>query len=81
MEELAHEAPRVLDMLSYPPLVASLAVVIVVPFIAFVYAGVMLLFDLKAPKWRPGIVLFVVWLIALTVLAVLCAMTFARGII
>ena len=81
LEELAHEAPRVLDMLSYPPLVASLAVVIVVPFIAFVYAGVMLLFDLKAPKWRPGIVLFVVWLIALTVLAVLCAMTFARGIV
>lgn len=81
IEDLAKEAPKMLDMLSYPPLVASLAVVVVVPFIAFVYAGVMLLFDLKAPKWRPGLCLFVIWLLALTVLAVLSAMTFARGII
>ncbi|MBR5661019.1 MAG: PspC domain-containing protein [Bacteroidales bacterium] len=81
MEELANEAPKILDMLSYPPLVAALAVVIVVPFIAFVYAGVMLIFDLKAPKWRPGIVLFVIWLIALTVLAVLSAITFTQGLI
>ena len=78
-EDIANEAPELLDMLSFPPLVASMAAVIVIPFVAFVYAGVMLLFDLKAPKWRPGLCIFVVWLIALTVLAVLCAMFFVRG--
>ena len=79
LEEVAREAPLALDMFSYPPLVAALAVVVVVPFIALIYAGILLLFDLKAPKWRPGLCLFVVWLIALTVLAVLCAMFFVRG--
>ena len=34
-----------------------------------VYNGIMLLFDLKAPKWRPGLVLFISWLFCLMALA------------
>ena len=81
LEEVAREAPLALDMFSYPPLVAALAVVVVIPFIALIYAGIMLMFDLKAPKWHPGLCLFVIWLIALTVLAVFSVMFFARGTI
>ena len=81
LEEVAQEAPLALDMFSYPPLVAALAVVVVIPFIALIYVGILLLFDLKAPKWRPGLCLFVIWLIALTVLAVFSVMFFARGTI
>ena len=81
LEEVAQEAPLALDMFSYPPLVIALAVVVALPFIAFIYAGIMLIFDLKAPKWHPGLCLFVVWLIALTVLAVFSVMFFARGTI
>ena len=81
LEEVAQEAPLALDMFSYPPLVAALAVVVVIPFIALIYAGIMMIFDLKSPKWHPGLCLFVVWLIALTVLAVFSVMLFARGTI
>lgn len=31
----------------------------------FLYNGVMLLFDLKSPSWRPGLVLFIAWIISL----------------
>lgn len=79
IEEVANEAPTFFDMLSYPPLVAALAVVLVVPFIWLVYSGIMLLFDLKAPKWHPGLCLLVIWLIALTVLAVLSTMVILKG--
>ncbi len=78
MENIANETPLI-DMLSYPPLVIALAVTIVVPFIALIYLGIMLLFDLKAPKWRPGLCLFVIWLIAVTVLAVLTVLFLAKG--
>lgn len=79
MENIANETPVLIDMLSYPPLVIALAVTIVVPFIALIYLGIMLLFDLKAPKWRPGLCLFVIWLIAVTVLAVLTVLFLAKG--
>ena len=81
MEEVANEAPTLLELLSYPPLVAALAVVVVIPFIWLIYSGVMLLFDLKAPKWHPGLCLLVIWLIALTVLAVLSTMMILKGTI
>lgn len=35
----------------------------------FLYNGVMLLFDLKNPAWRPGLVLFIAWLISIFVVA------------
>ncbi len=38
-------------------------------FIWFLYNGVMLLFDLKAPKWRPGLVIFIAWILSTFVLA------------
>lgn len=81
LEELANEAPRILDMLSYPPLVVALALSVVLPFIGLIYAGVMMIFDLKAPGWHPGLWIFVIWLIAITVLAVLGAMMLVKGII
>ncbi|MBR5175468.1 MAG: PspC domain-containing protein [Bacteroidales bacterium] len=80
-EEIANEAPMMMDMLSYPPLVIALAITVVIPFIALIYLGIMLLFDLKAPKWRPGLCMLVIWLIAVTVLAVLSVMFLVRGMI
>ena len=35
----------------------------------FVYNGIMLIFNLKAPKWRPGTVLFIAWIFSLMALA------------
>lgn len=36
-------------------------------FIWFIYNGVMLLFDLKTASWRPGLILFIAWLISIFV--------------
>ena len=41
----------------------------VVMSIWFVYNGIMLTFNLKAPKWRPGLVLFISWIFCLMALA------------
>ncbi len=34
----------------------------------FIYNGVMLLFDLKSPSWRPGLILFIAWILSIFVL-------------
>lgn len=34
-------------------------------FVWFLYYGVMLTFGLKAPSWKPGLVLFIAWLISI----------------
>lgn len=36
--------------------------------IAFIYGGIMLIFDFKRPVWKPGLVLFIAWLISFFVL-------------
>ena len=35
----------------------------------FVYNGIMLTFNLKAPKWKPGLVLFISWIFCLMAIA------------
>lgn len=35
-----------------------------IPCIAFLYAGSMLCFRFKSPKWRPGLILFILWVIS-----------------
>ena len=81
IEEIASEAPVLLDFLSYPPLVIALAVTLAVPFIALVYGGIKLIFDLRDPKWHPGLCLLVIWLIALTVLAVMASIILFKGVL
>ena len=40
-------------------------IVVVLPFIGMLYAGILLLFRLRAPRWRPGLIMFIVWVISL----------------
>lgn len=42
---------------------------VIIMGIWFVYNGIMLLFNLKAPKWKPGLVLFIAWLFSLLAIA------------
>ncbi len=39
------------------------------PCIGFIYAGVVLCFGIKSPKWRPGLILFILWLVSLLALS------------
>lgn len=46
-------------------------IVAILPFIGMLYAGILLLFRLKAPRWRPGLIIFIIWVIALIGLIVM----------
>ncbi len=35
----------------------------------YIYGGVILLFGLKSPSWRPGLILFIAWILSIFVLA------------
>jgi phage shock protein PspC (stress-responsive transcriptional regulator) len=55
--------------------VKILAVVVYfLPFIGLLYAGIMLTFNLRSPKWHPGLILFVLWLLSIIALVVIVAM-------
>lgn len=41
-------------------------------FIWFLYNGIMLLFDLKTPRWKPGLVLIIAWFISIFAVAAWC---------
>ena len=71
LDELAAEAPVLYDLLSTPWVVALAALAVILPFVAILYCGIMLIFGFNSPSWRPGLVLFVLWLIDIIVLLVL----------
>lgn len=52
-------------------------VVYSLPFIGMLYAGIMMTFDLRSPKWRPGLIIFVLWLLSVTALVILLAVASA----
>ncbi len=43
-------------------------VIIGIGCIGIIYGAIMLLFDLKSPSWRPGLILFIAWLISVFVM-------------
>ena len=49
------------------------------PAVGMTYAGIMLIFDLKSPRWRPGLVLFLLWVVVLVVFIVLTMMGLVRA--
>lgn len=76
IEQIADVSPKALDLLSYTPAVTALAIAVTFPFFGFIYAGVMMTFGIKEPKWHPGLWIFVIWLISLVVLGVLVAVRY-----
>lgn len=49
-------------------------------FIGMLYGGIMLSFDLKSPSWKPGLVIFIAWLISLFVVAAWVIKAFADAL-
>ena len=54
-----------IDIMTFKDFWSLVFVMCCIMFVWFIYNGVMLLFDLKYPSWRPGMVLFIAWLISL----------------
>ena len=43
-------------------------IVAILPFIGMLYGGILMLFRLKAPRWRPGLIIFILWVVSLLAL-------------
>jgi len=71
IENMSGLDPVWVAALSDTQVMCALIAVVAIPFISLLYIGFMLLFDLKEPKWRPGLCLFLLWIVAIVVLAVL----------
>ena len=76
ISELSTEAPAIMDLLSTPWVVALMVLAVVLPFIGMLYGGIQLIFKFKKPAWKPGLVIFVLWLVVVIVLLVLFCATF-----
>ena len=74
LDELRIDWPIFYDMLMRPWFVVLAISAVVLPLIWLIYLGIRFIFGIKAPKWRPGLVIFVLWLVILVVVAVLVAM-------
>lgn len=71
LEELSEEAPVFLDMMNTDWIMILAALAVILPFVGLLYGGIRLIFGFKSPSWKPGLVVFVLWLIIVVVLAVL----------
>ena len=74
LSEMSDCAPAVMELLSTPWVVALMVLAVVLPFIGMLYGGIQLLFKFKKPAWKPGLVIFVLWLVVVIVLLVLFCM-------
>lgn len=48
------------------------------PFIGMIYSGLQMIIGFKPPKWHPGLIIFIVWLTAVTMIAVLALLASAN---
>lgn len=71
VSDITFAFPQAVSILTTPWVRILLLAVYGLPFIGMLYGSIMLLFRIKSPKWRPGLVIFVVWLIAVVALSIL----------
>lgn len=71
MDELAEHAPVFLDLMNTTWVIVLVALAVILPFVGILYGGIQMIFGFKSPSWKPGLVIFVLWLIILVVLGVL----------
>ncbi len=75
LNDVTTQYPEAIGILS-TPWVGMLAIAIyALPFIGMLYGSIMLLFRIKSPSWHPGLVIFVLWLIAVIAFCILVAAT------
>lgn len=74
LDDISLHAPAFYEMLNTPWILILVVLAVVLPLIGLIYGGIQLIFGFKPPKWRPGLVIFVLWLVVLVVVGVLFAM-------
>ena len=71
MAELHHFAPQVAHSLSLPGVNILVMLVCFLPFLGLLYGALQLLFGFKSPKWHPGLVIFILWLMSVIATGIL----------
>jgi Putative stress-responsive transcriptional regulator len=74
--DLYRFAPQVAASLSRPGVNLLLMLVCFLPFLGILYGGLQLLFGFKSPKWHPGLIIFILWLLSVVALGILIATGF-----
>lgn len=72
LDELRLDWPVFYDLLGTPWVLVLTIAAVILPLILLIYLGIRFIFGFKAPSWKPGLVMLVLWLVVLVVLAVLC---------
>lgn len=73
-DAITEHAPLMLPVFSSVFFQITLLLTCFLPFVGMLYGGIMMIFDLRTPSWRPGLVIFLLWIIALTAFTVLSLM-------
>lgn len=63
-------------LFSSPLAIFLLYSIVLIPFIGFLYEGILMTFGFKSPKWRPGLIMLLVWLVIVIVALVLMSINF-----
>ena len=50
--------------------------IIFLPFLGLLYGGLQLIFDFKSPRWSPGLIIFILWLLCIIAAGILFAIGF-----
>ena len=69
LDGLSVEWPFFYDMVGTPWFLVLAISAVVLPLILLIYLGIRFIFGFKAPSWKPGLVILVLWLVVVAVLA------------
>ena len=73
LSELYREAPAIADAINQPWVQGLLILVVALPFLGILYGSLQMLFGFKSPKWHPGLVIFILWLMSIIAAGILIA--------
>ncbi|MFA7116149.1 MAG: PspC domain-containing protein [Bacteroidales bacterium] len=48
----------------------SLLIIILMPLLMVLYFGIIIIFNIKVPRWRPGIVMLIIWIASLIIFTI-----------
>jgi phage shock protein PspC (stress-responsive transcriptional regulator) len=73
MTELHHFAPNAALALTQPGINILVMLVCFLPFLGLLYGALQLIFGFKPPKWHPGMVIFILWLLSVIAAGIMIA--------
>ncbi len=74
--ELYRYVPSLAGTLALPLVRFVLLLVLFLPFLGILYGALQILFGFQSPKWHPGLVIFILWLLAIIAAGILIATGF-----